>query len=83
VKPAGLRILAVVPPILGSAGSASNERRFLRELCRGNKFFIITLIPLTLLKELRRLISGLQAEHGSYDVVIPLPVMPIPNMWII
>jgi hypothetical protein len=82
VKPAGLRILAVVPPILGSAGSASNERQFLRELCRG-KFFIITLIPLTLLKELRRLISGLQAEHGSYDVAIPLPVMPIPNMWII
>lgn len=82
MKPAGLRILAVMPPILGSAGSASNERLFLRELCRGNKFFI-TLIPLTLLKELRRLISGLQAEHGSYDVVIPLPVMPIPNMWII
>jgi hypothetical protein len=72
-----------VPPILGSDGSVSNERQFLRELCRGNKFFIITSIPLTLLKELRRLISSLQAEHGSYDVVIPLPVTPIPNMWII
>jgi hypothetical protein len=68
VKPVGVRILAVVPSILGSDGSAVNERQFLRELCRSNKCFIITLIPLTLLKELRRLISGLQTEHGSYDV---------------
>jgi len=68
VKPAGLRILAVVPSILGGDGPAANERQFLRELCRGNKIFNITLIPLTLLKELRRLISGLQTEHGSYDV---------------
>jgi hypothetical protein len=57
-----------VPSILGGDGSVANERQFLRELC-GNRCFIITLIPLTLLKELRRLISGLQAEHGSYDVV--------------
>jgi len=28
VKPAGLRILAVVPSILGSDGSAVNERQF-------------------------------------------------------
>jgi hypothetical protein len=55
VKPAGLRILAVVPSILGSSGSAVNESQFLRELCRGNEFFI-TLIPHTLWKELRRLI---------------------------
>ncbi len=67
MKPAGLRILAVVPSILGSDGSVASERQFLRELC-GNRCFIITLIPLTLLKELRRLISGLHAEHGSYDV---------------
>jgi hypothetical protein len=82
IKPAGLRILAVVPSILGGDGSATNERQILRELC-GSRCFIITLIRLTLLKELRRLISGLQAEHGSYDVVSPLPVIPIPNMWII
>jgi len=44
VKPAGLRILAVVLSILGSSGSAVNERQFLRELCKGNKCFI-TLIP--------------------------------------
>jgi hypothetical protein len=44
VKLAGLRILVVVPSILGSSGSAVNERQFLRELCRGNKCFI-TLIP--------------------------------------
>jgi glycosyltransferase involved in cell wall biosynthesis len=83
VKPAGLRILAVVPSIFGSDGSAVNERQFLRELCKGNKCFIITLIPLALLKELRRLIDEFRAERGNYDVVIPLPVTPTPNMWII
>jgi len=83
VRPAGHRILAVVPSILGNDGSAVNERQFLRESCRGNKCFIITLIPLTLLKELRRLISCLRAERGNYGVVIPLPVVPIPNVVII
>jgi hypothetical protein len=72
-----------VPSILGSDGSAVNERQFLRELCRGNKCFIITLISLALLKEPRRLISGLQAERGNYGVVLPLPVVPIPNVVII
>jgi glycosyltransferase involved in cell wall biosynthesis len=72
-----------VPSILGNDGSAVNERQFLRESCRGNKCFIITLIPLTLLKELRRLISCLRAERGNYGVVIPLPVVPIPNVVII
>jgi len=83
MKPAGLKILAVVPSILGSDGSAVNERQFLKELCRGNKCFVITLIPLKLLKELRRLISDLQTERGNHDVVIPLPVTPIHNMLII
>jgi len=83
VKPAGLRILAVVPSIFGSDGSVVNERQFLRELCKGNECFIITLIPFALFKELRRLIGEFQAEHGNYDVVIPLPVTPMPNMWII
>jgi len=82
VKAAVLKILAVVPSILGSDGSAVNERQFLRELCRSNKCFIITLIPLAQLKELRRLISGLQAERGNFDVVIPLPVAAVPNVLI-
>ncbi len=69
-----------MPSILGSNGSAVNERQFLRELCRGYKCFIITLISLAILKELRRLISGLQAERGNYDVVIPLLVMLISNV---
>jgi glycosyltransferase involved in cell wall biosynthesis len=81
VKPAGLRILAVVPSIFGSDGSVVNERQFLRELCKGNKCFVITLIPLALLKDLRRLIGGFRAERGNYDVVIPLPVGFIP--WIL
>ena len=38
------------------------------------------MISLALLKELRRLISGLQAGRGNYDVVIPLLVMPISNV---
>ncbi len=80
VRLAGLRILAVVPSIFGSDGSAVNERQFLRELCKGNECFIITLIPLALLKELRRLIGQFRAERGNYDVVITLPVTP---MWII
>jgi hypothetical protein len=81
VKPAGLRILAVVPSVLGSDGSAVNERQFLKELRGGNKCFVIILIPLKLLKELRRLISDLQTERGNHDLVIPLPVI-IPK-WII
>jgi glycosyltransferase involved in cell wall biosynthesis len=80
VKPAGFRILAVVPSIFGSDGSAVNERQFLRELCKGNECFIITLIPLALLKELRRLIGQFRSERGNYGVVITLPVTP---MWII
>ena len=83
MKPAGHRILAVVPSILGNDGSAVNERQFLRELCGRNKCFIVTLIPLKLLKELRRLINCLRSERGNYGVVIPLPVVPIPNVVII
>jgi glycosyltransferase involved in cell wall biosynthesis len=83
VKPAGYRILAVVPSIFGSDGSAVNERQFLKELCKGNECFIITLIPFALLRELRRLISCLRVERENYGVVIPLPVMPIPNVMII
>jgi glycosyltransferase involved in cell wall biosynthesis len=82
VKPAGLKILAVVPSILDSSGAAVNERQFLRELCKDNKCFIITLIPLALLKELRRLIGEFQAERGNYDAVIPLPVAAIPSVLI-
>jgi glycosyltransferase involved in cell wall biosynthesis len=82
VKPVGLKILAVVPSILDSSGSAVNERQFLRELCRGNKCFVITLIPLALLRDLRRLVGRFQAELGNYDVVIPLPVAAIPNVLI-
>jgi len=81
VKPAGLRILAVVPSIFGGDGAAVNERQFLRELCRGNKCFVITLIPLALLRDLRRLVGGFRAELGNYEVVIPLPVGFIP--WIL
>jgi len=82
VKPAGLRILAVVPSILDSSGAAVNERQFLRELCKDNKCFIITLIPLALLKELKRLIGEFQAERENYDAVIPVPVAAIPSVLI-
>jgi len=82
VKPEGLKILAVVPSILDNSGSAVNERQFLRELCNSNKCYIITLIPLALLKELSRFIGGFRAKRVNYDVVVPLPVIPIPNMWV-
>ncbi len=82
MKPAGLKILAVVPSILDNSGSAVNERQFLRELCKGNKCFIITLIPFALLKELRRLIGEFRAERENFDVVIPLPVAAMPNVLI-
>jgi hypothetical protein len=62
VKSAGLRILAVVPSIFGSDGSAVNERQFLRELCKGNKCFVITLISLALLRDLRGLVGGFRAS---------------------
>jgi glycosyltransferase involved in cell wall biosynthesis len=83
VKPAVLRILAVVLSIFGSDGPAVNERQFLRELCKGNRCLVITLIPLASLKDLRRLVGGFRAERGNYDVVIPLPVTPTPNVWIV
>ena len=73
------KILALVPSILGNDGSAVNERQLLEHLCNYSKCHVISIVPLSQLKNLASLIKNFKKSYHNLSSILflPIPFVPI------
>jgi len=73
------KILALVPSILGNDGSAVNERQLLEHLCNYGKCHVISIVPLSQLKNLASLIKNFKKSYHNLSSILflPIPFVPI------
>ena len=77
------KILALVPSILGNDGNAVNERQLLEHLCNYGKCYVISIVPVSQVKNLSLIKNFKKSYHNLSSILfLPIPFVPIAPLFL-